>query len=73
MQAYNFCSYAVWHMGAFALLAIGAAATLSCAITEAELVAFIMYNDHVAYSARTVCVQIAHALQNVGSVEQVLR
>ena len=72
VQAFNFSSYSVWHIGAFLVLALGVAACLAGSLTLPELTAFIMYNDIVAQQARSVCVQIASVLQNVGSVDKIL-
>ena len=72
MQGYNLASYAVWHVGAFLVLAMGVSSALSGLLTVPELTAFILYNDHVAHQARSVCVQIASVLQNLGSIDKIL-
>lgn len=73
MQSYLFAYIGFWHFGSLVVLVLGGCMCAYGHMTYAQLTAAYLYSDHVFDSAKVVCEQAASVLENVGTVDTVLK
>jgi hypothetical protein len=73
VQSYLFAYIGFWHLGSIVVLVLGGCMTACGHMTYAQLTAAYLYSDHVFDSAKVVCDQAASVLENVGTVDTVLK
>jgi hypothetical protein len=73
VQTYQFCYVFSWHLGSLAVLFYGGCMCAQGQMSYAQLTAAYLYSDHVFDSSKVVCEQVASVLENIGTVDTVLK